>query len=96
MRRRATIPVARTVPCQHLGVLSRIDEQRRRGDSVQQQVAAVSLSRSMAIHERGCHIPQRETEEVHCQYSNTQIQILVGLQVRVRHAGALVHFSPLQ
>ena len=49
VRRHATIPVARTVPCQHLGVLIRIDEQRRRGDSVQQQVAAVSLSRSTAV-----------------------------------------------
>ena len=49
MRRRATIPMARTLPHQHLGVLIRIDEQRRRGDSVQHQVAAVSLRKSTAV-----------------------------------------------
>ena len=84
MRRRATIPVTRTVPRQHLGVLIRIDEQRRRGDSVQQQVCCrFSHENLQQFHERNCHILQRETGEVHCQYFNTQIQILVGLQTVV-------------
>ena len=38
---------------------------------------------SLQFHERGCHTLERETGEVYCQYSNTQIQILVGLQVVV-------------
>ena len=54
-----------------------------------------ACSSGSTFHEHGCHIRQRQTGEVHCQHSNTQIQILIGLQVRVRHAGALVHFSPL-
>ena len=60
MRRRAIIPVAKTVPWQQLGVLIRIDEQRCRGDSIQQQVAAVSLRKVRQFHECGCHILQRE------------------------------------
>ena len=41
------------------------------------------LGKVRQFHECGCHILQRETGEFHCQYSNTQIQILVGLQVVV-------------
>ena len=84
MRRRATIPVARTVPCQHLGVLIKIDEQRRRGDSVQPaSCCRFSEEKYGSFTNVAAVVLQCETGEVHCQYSNTQIQILVALQVVV-------------
>ena len=50
---------------QKLGVLVRIDEQRRDG-SVQQQVAAVSLGpEARQFHELGCHFQQRESGQTH-------------------------------
>ena len=52
--------------CQHLGVLVTIHEQRRRGGSVQQQVAAVFLGAEVRhFHGLGCRFQHRETGQVH-------------------------------